>query len=96
MNPAHSKTAITIYTLASYCPYCDRAKALMQQLKIPYNEIQVDRDDDTMREFLQEKSDMRTFPQIFFGDVLIGGFQELDQKYRNKELQTLIAPIWKS
>ncbi len=71
-----SSPKIKIYSL-DYCPYCVRAKHLLNSYQLPFEEIIVDASDDTFREELQKKSGMRTFPQIFYGDKLIGGYTEL-------------------
>lgn len=71
---------VTIYT-ADYCPYCERAKALLASKKIAFKEIDVSLDKDF--DALVKKTGWKTVPQIFFGDELIGGCQDLidlDQK----------------
>ncbi len=67
---------VTVYTIDP-CPYCTQAKSLLQSKGVSFEEVRVQRDDDAMREALLRKSGMRTFPQIFFGDELVGGYAEL-------------------
>jgi glutaredoxin 3 len=67
---------VTVYTTQS-CPYCVRAKALLKEKGIPYEEIQFGYDDDAQWDALHKRSGMMTVPQIFNGDQLIGGFSEL-------------------
>ncbi len=67
---------VQVYTL-NPCPYCLRAKALLKQRGVPFEEIEVSRDDDDMRDKLYQQSKMKTFPQIFHGDKLIGGYDQL-------------------
>ena len=67
---------VTIYSLV-HCPYCVRAKDLLSRNNIPYKEIVVD---DLPRVKIDEifaRSGMRTFPQIFAAEELIGGYSEL-------------------
>ncbi len=59
-----------------YCPFCVRAKNLLNQKKVSFEEIMVDKDPKLFSE-LKEKSGMLTVPQIFIDDKLIGGFAEL-------------------
>jgi glutaredoxin 3 len=66
---------VVVYT-KDYCPYCVAAKTLLQQRGIPYEEIKLSTDSDDFAQ-LQKKSGMRTVPQIFHGDRLIGGFDAL-------------------
>ncbi len=60
-----------------YCPYCERAKALLKRRGIGYREVRVADDDDSQWNELYKRSGMRTMPQIFNGDRLIGGYTEL-------------------
>lgn len=72
---------VLIYT-KSYCPYCDRAKALLQRKGATYEEISVEADEKTYTE-LKQKTGLMTVPQIFINDELIGGYTDLaalDQK----------------
>ncbi|MCP0914905.1 MULTISPECIES: glutaredoxin 3 [Legionella] len=64
-----------IYTTAT-CPYCVRAKQLLQAKGIPYTEIRVDLD-DAERENMIARSGRRTVPQIFFDEEHIGGCDDL-------------------
>lgn len=69
---------VLLYTM-NYCPYCDRAKALLKSKKIDFEEIYVDRSDTEIWDQLYKKSHMRTMPQIFAGDYVIGGCNELEK-----------------
>ncbi len=64
--------SITIYT-KTYCPYCDRAKALLKDKNQTYKEINLD-DDPNEFENLKKKTNLKTVPQIFINDRCIGGF----------------------
>jgi len=66
---------VVIYT-TNYCPYCDRAKSLLQMKGAQYDEIRVDRDEQARAEMM-EKSGRRTVPQIFINEQPIGGFDDL-------------------
>ena len=68
---------VTIYTAQS-CPYCVRAKDLLQRRGISYEEIHVSWEDEAQWEALRIKSGgMKTVPQIYFDDKLVGGYTEL-------------------
>ncbi len=72
---------VLIYT-KSYCPYCDRAKALLKRKGASYEEISVEGDKKIYTE-LKQKTGLMTVPQIFINDELVGGYTdlaELDQK----------------
>ena len=80
---------VIIYS-KDHCPYCDRAKSLFQSKNQPFEEICFK--EDNMEDFkkLQQKTGMRTVPQIFIDDVLIGGFQELSELDRQGQLDKLL------
>ena len=64
----------TIYT-QSLCGYCVAAKQLMKECGIPYNEISLDNNQDA-KNLMKEKG-YKTVPQIFDGELNIGGYTEL-------------------
>ena len=64
----------TIYTQNS-CGYCHLAKNLMNEQGIAFIEISIDHDQDA-RKMLKEMK-CRTVPQIFDGELHIGGYTEL-------------------
>lgn len=72
------------------CPYCVRAKLLLEERGIPFQEIDVTRDPDT-RAWLVETTGRRTVPQIFIGDEPIGGFDDLRELDRSGELKRKLA-----
>jgi glutaredoxin 3 len=61
----------------SNCPFCDRAKHLLTQKGIVYEEVRVDLDPGA-REFIMQAGH-RTVPQIYLGDQVFveGGYQGL-------------------
>ena len=73
MNSDHK---VTVYTM-NHCPYCVRAKRLLAERGIPFEEQLVEEEDDSQWEALYKRSGMRTMPQIFAGEKLIGGYTEL-------------------
>lgn len=71
------------------CPYCTRAKALLDSKGIPYQEIRIDLD-DTLREEMIQKSQRQTVPQIFIDDKPIGGFDDLYALDKSGQLDKLL------
>jgi glutaredoxin 3 len=80
---------VTVYC-TTWCPFCDRAKALLEQRGVPYTSVNLD-DDPTFRQRLVEISGRYTVPQIFIGEQGIGGFQELRALDRSGALDELLA-----
>ena len=58
------------------CPWCVRAKALLESKGLEYAEINISADTDRALEMV-ERSGRRTVPQIFIDEESIGGFTEL-------------------
>ena len=80
---------VTVYS-TRVCPYCVRAKALLDSKHIPYTEVLVDVDRERLAEMLQ-KSGRRTVPQIFVGDQHLGGCDELYALDHQGKLDALIS-----
>lgn len=59
------------------CPYCVRAKALLDKKGVAYEEIDVEGKDE-LRIWLAEASGQKTVPQIFVGERPLGGYSDLD------------------
>ena len=72
------------------CPYCDRAKALLTQKQVAYEEIRVDLDSVALQTML-DKSGRRTVPQIFINDQPVGGFDDLWALEQAGKLDDLLA-----
>jgi len=60
------------------CPYCDQAKNLLKMKGIEFEERNVSKD-WTREQLLEAVPNARTVPQIFLGEELVGGFNELRQ-----------------
>lgn len=61
------------------CPFCDQAKALLNQKGIPFEERKIG-DGYTKEDLLEAVPTARTVPQIFLDGTLVGGFTELRSK----------------
>jgi glutaredoxin 3 len=81
---------VKMYT-TQVCPFCIRAKALLAQRGVgTIDEIRVDLD-PTERDRMIELTGRRTVPQIFIGDVHVGGCDDLQALDRRGELLPLLA-----
>ena len=67
---------ITVYS-TGWCPYCERARALLERKGLPFREIKVDEDPVERQAMLARSGGRRTVPQIFIGERHVGGFDEL-------------------
>ena len=79
---------VRIYTTRT-CPYCVRAKRLLERKKVLYEEIDVSMDDEA-RLKLMETTGLRTVPQIFIGDRHVGGSDDLHALEERGELDPLL------
>ncbi len=67
---------VKIYT-SPICPYCVRAKSLLSKKGAEIEEINVFMDGDARHEMELKSGGRRTVPQIFVGDVHVGGCDDL-------------------
>jgi len=75
------------------CPYCDRARALLQRKQATFREIKVDTQPDERDIMMKRSGGRRTVPQIFIGERHVGGFDDLVALDRAGELDSLLAPF---
>jgi glutaredoxin 3 len=83
-----TQPVVTVY-VSDWCPYCQRAKSLLQQKQLVISEINVEEDEKSREEMLA-RSKRRTVPQIFIGDKHVGGCDELYALESSGELDRLI------
>ena len=82
---------VTLY-VSDWCPYCQRAKALLSGKNVAFNEINVE-DQPKYREEMIARSGQRSVPQIFIGDMHVGGCDELFELDRSGKLDPLIQGV---
>ncbi|WP_438969650.1 glutaredoxin 3 [Methylophaga sp.] len=80
---------VIVYSSA-HCPYCVMAKQLLERKGVDYQEIRVDLD-PSKREEMMKKSQQRTVPQIFINNKAVGGYTDLVEIDRAKQLDSLLA-----
>ena len=66
---------VTVYT-TTFCPYCQSAKRLLTQKGVAFTEVNLTDKPDELQA-LKQRTGLRTVPQIFINDELIGGYTEL-------------------
>lgn len=82
-------TSVLIYSTQT-CPYCDRAKQLLDSKGVKYEEIRVD-ENPTLKDEMIAKSGRRTVPQIFINDQAIGGFDDMAALEKAGKLDSLLG-----
>jgi glutaredoxin 3 len=66
---------VVMYT-TSWCPYCARARQLLEKKGVEFEEIDVDTRPEARNEMMA-RSGRRTVPQIFIGPTHVGGCDDL-------------------
>jgi glutaredoxin len=69
-------TRIIVYS-KNVCPFCDQAKALLKSKNIDFKEVNIETN-AAGRDVLIERG-LRSVPQVFDGELLIGGFDKLKE-----------------
>jgi glutaredoxin 3 len=80
---------VVVYS-TKFCPYCDRAKSLLQRKGVSYKEIKVDQDMNLMKEMM-DRSKRRTVPQIFIDDYHVGGYDDMAELDSAGKLDELLG-----
>jgi glutaredoxin 3 len=78
-----------MYTTA-YCPYCVRARRLLDAKGVSYRDIRVDAEPGLRQEMIR-LSGRRTVPQIWVGQQHVGGCTELYDLERRGQLDSMLA-----
>ncbi len=81
---------IDIYT-QPLCGYCHRAARLLDQKGAAYTDIDVVQSPERKAEMIKRANGGRTTPQIFIGDVHVGGCDDLFALERAGKLDVLLA-----
>jgi glutaredoxin 3 len=82
--------AVEIYTRPG-CGYCSAAKSLLTRKKAAFTEFDVATDSNLRQEMWDRAGAGSTFPQIFIGDIHVGGCDELYALDREGKLDKILA-----
>ena len=74
----------------AHCPFCVKAKQLLEKWNIPFEEAMLDSDMAARREFTTVTNGARTVPQIVIDGECIGGFTELTELHMDAKLDHLV------
>ncbi len=80
---------VEIYTW-SLCPFCIRAKGLLDDKGVEYSEYCIDGDEDARAKMTMRANGRSTLPQIFIDDRHIGGCDDLYALDSQGELEPLL------
>lgn len=82
---------VTVYA-ADWCPFCQRAKMLLDHKGVDYVLYDTDAEPQRKQE-MQALGGAHTVPQIFVGETLVGGYTELAGLEMSNKLDGLLASI---
>ena len=85
-----SDPKVVMYT-TGWCPYCTRARELLNNKGVAFEEIDVDARPEARTEMMA-RSGRRTVPQIFVGETHVGGCDDLHDLDASGRLDTLLKP----
>ena len=80
---------IEIYTW-QYCPFCIKAKTLLNKKNIKFTEYKIDGDEAAREEMSLRASGRRSLPQIFINNEGIGGCDDLYELEKENKLDNLL------
>ncbi|HEY7810762.1 MAG TPA: glutaredoxin 3 [Allosphingosinicella sp.] len=81
---------VEIYTKFG-CPYCARAKALLGEKNVQFEEYEINSTVGKRDEMLERSGGRHTVPQVFIDDRHVGGSDDLAELERKGELDGLLA-----
>jgi len=81
-------TNVLIYS-TSNCPFCVRAKKLLESKGVAYTELRIDENAELLLE-MEARTGKRSVPQIFINNELVGGFDDLYALERSGSLDQLL------
>ncbi|HKI99439.1 MAG TPA: glutaredoxin 3 [bacterium] len=81
---------VTMYT-TTYCPFCMRAKALMQEKGVAFEEINLDEHPERRAEMMERADGRHTVPQIFIAGQGVGGCDDVFELERRGKLDELLG-----
>jgi glutaredoxin 3 len=79
---------VVVY-LTGWCPYCTRAKQLLERKGVDFEEIDVDARSEARKE-MTARSGRSSVPQIFIGATHVGGCDDLHELEASGRLDTLL------
>jgi len=87
--PAPAQPPITMYTSA-ICGYCVAAKNFLRSRGLQWDEVRIDLD-PVERQRMVERTRRTSVPQIFIGDVHVGGYDDMMALHRAGRLEALLG-----
>lgn len=87
---SESESSVVMYS-TNWCGYCQRARNVFERKGVAFREIKLDDEPDQRPAMLQRTGGQRSVPQIFIGDLHVGGYDALAALDRSGELNKLLG-----
>ena len=81
---------VEIYS-SNVCPYCLKAKKLLEDKGVKYQEYRIDKDSVLVEESIKRSNGRKTVPQIFIDEKHIGGCDDLYELEEKGKLDAILA-----
>ncbi|MCD6224633.1 MAG: glutaredoxin 3 [Deltaproteobacteria bacterium] len=81
---------VIIYSTLT-CPYCIKAKQLLESKGVDYQEVRIDKHPELVAEVIEKSNGQKTVPQIFIGDYHVGGCDDLYAFDKDSRLDSLLG-----
>ncbi|KAF1322694.1 Glutaredoxin, partial [Globisporangium splendens] len=80
-------TPVVVYS-KSYCPYCSKTKALLNELGASFEVVELDQinDGDDQQSALEAITGQRTVPNTFIGGKSVGGNSDIQKLHKSSQL----------
>jgi len=86
------KQAEIIVYCTPFCPYCVRAKSLLNKKQVTFTEIDLDKQPERYEEMVGKSGGVTSVPQIFIGEQHIGGCDDMFALEAQGKLDSLLFP----
>lgn len=83
------KKDVTVYTM-NRCPYCLQLKLFLKRQGVEFKEINTSEHPEVLKE-LQDETSFLTLPQVFVGDLFLGGYDNIIDLHQNGKFNRIFG-----
>ena len=83
---------VTLYT-TPYCPFCVRAKQLLDNRKVSYDDHDVSNDPALRQKVSAQHGNFPTVPMILIGETFVGGYSELQELVQSGQFDQMLEKV---
>src|SRR5260364_395040 len=88
LSAGHPMKKVLMYS-TRICPYCQAAERLLKSRGVERIEKILVDENTALREQMLQRTGLKTVPQIFIGDMYVGGYDTVAQLDRTGEMETV-------